>query len=343
MRTTVWSACTLAAFLAVFVFTHFPQLVAADGDEPVTVGTFVRAESDAAIKLVYEEIGLGVLVHNRAPTPLDQQSVIRMNRDTLYSTAILDLSKPATVTLPEADGRYMSLQAVSQDHYSYAVSEPGRYELTEGDVGSRYAYLIFRTFIDADDPKDVEAANRLQDAITIEGGGDGALDIPAWNRDQLLAARGALNTLAKLGIDTARAFGTKEETDPIDHLVLAAAGWGGLPQKNAYYELGSVRKNDGTPHAVTVKDVPVDAFWSVTVYNADGYIEENPLGAYSFNNVTATPNDDGSITIHLGGCDNGRANCLPISEGWNYAVRMYEPRPEILDGSWKFPKIEPAK
>ncbi len=210
-------------------------------------------------------------------------------------------------------------------------------------VGSRYIYLIFRTFIDADNPKDIEAANAVQDAIVVEGGGDGPLDIPQWNREQLLTARGALNTLAKLGTNTARAFGTPEETDPVDHLVMAAAGWGGLPQKNAFYALATVSKNDGTPHALTVKDVPVDAFWSVTVYNADGYIEENPLGVYSFNNVTATPNDDGSITINFGGCDDGRVNCLPVSEGWNYAVRMYEPHPEILDGSWTFPMIEPVQ
>ncbi len=113
--------------------------------------------------------------------------------------------------------------------------------------------------------------------------------------------------------------------------------------KAAFYEIASVSKNDGTPHAVTVKDVPVDAFWSVTVHNADGYIEENPLSVYSFNNVTATPNDDGSITINFGGCDDGRVNCLPVSEGWNYAVRMYEPRPEILDGSWTFPEIKPVR
>ena len=87
----------------------------------------------------------------------------------------------------------------------------------------------------------------------------------------------------------------------------------------------------------------MDAFWSVTIYNEDGYIEENPMGAYSFNNVTAAPNDDGSITIYFGGCEDRRVNCLPISEGWNYAVRMYEPRPEILDGSWTFPRIEPAQ
>ena len=37
-----------------------------------------------------------------------------------------------------------------------------------------------------------------------------------------------------------------------------------------------------------------------------------------------------------------KTHCLPIMEGWNYAVRLYRPRPEILDGSWKFPSAEPT-
>ena len=343
MRKSIWSNYTLAVLLIAFVSMPSLGLIAGEGGEPVTLATFVRAETDAAIKVIYDQGGFGILHHNRVLTPLDQQLVIRMNRDTLYSTAVLNLSSPVAVTLPEADGRYMSLHVINQDHFSYAVSEPGRYELTEDAVGSRYVYLIIRTFIDADDPEDIKAANTMQDAIVIEGGGDGPLDIPDWNEKQLLTARQALNTLAKLGMNAARAFGTKEEIDPIDHLVGAAAGWGGLPQKNAFYTIASVPMNDGTPHSVTVKDVPVDAFWSVTVYNADGYIDENALSVYSFNNVTAKPNDDGSITIHFGDCDDGRVNCLPVSEGWNYAVRMYAPHPEILDGSWTFPEIEPGR
>ena len=102
-------------------------------------------------------------------------------------------------------------------------------------------------------------------------------------------------------------------------------------------------KVDGTPHTVTVKDVPVDAFWSITVYGADGFIKENPEGCYSFNNISAKPNKDGSVTINFGGCEDGRINCLPASEGWNYAVRIYEPRQEIAEGSWKFSAIEPVK
>jgi hypothetical protein len=174
MKIKSWTNYTLAAFLVLFISMPFPTMVVAGSDEPVTLETFVRAESDAAIKSVNDQIGFGVAHHIRVPTPLDQQPVIRMNRDTLYSTAVLDLSRPASVTLPDIGGRYMSLHVINQDHYSYAVSEPGRYELTEDAVGSRYVYLIFHTFIDANDSKDIEVANAAQDAVG-SGSGD-----PGW-------------------------------------------------------------------------------------------------------------------------------------------------------------------
>jgi len=310
--------------------------------QDVNVTNFVRAESDVAIKKIYDAVGFGTWLHFRALTPIDQQKVIRMNRDTLYSTTVLDLSEPATVIMPETNGRYQSLQVISQDHYSFAKVKPGRYELTQEKVGSRYAYLIVRTFFDANDPDDLKATNALQDALKIEGGASGPLDIPDWNIEQMMEARGALNTLAKLGASNVGAFGTKEEVDPINHLIFTAAGWGGLPNKQTIAELGSVEKNDGSPHVLNVpQDVPVRAFWSVIVYDANGFIPENDLGVYSYNNVTAKPNEDGSITIHFGG-DPDQINYLPITDGWNYAIRMYEPGEEILDGSWTFPKIVPV-
>jgi hypothetical protein len=308
----------------------------------VNVANFARAESDVAIKKLYDMVGLSNWIHLRAPTPIDQQNVIRMNRDTLYSSVVLDLSEPATVTIPETNGRYQSLHIINQEHYSFAKIKPGRYELTRENVGTRYAYLIVRTFFDANDPEDIKVANTLQDALKVEGGGSGSLDIPDWNIEQLKVARGALNTLAQLGASNVGAFGTKEEVDPIRHLIFTAAGWGGLPNKQTIADLGSVEKNDGTPHVLNVpKDVPVRAFWSVIVYDADGFIPENDLGIYSYNNVTAKPNADGSITIHFGG-DKNQINCLPIADGWNYTIRMYEPGEEILDGSWRFPAPQPV-
>jgi hypothetical protein len=305
----------------------------------VNVATFARAESDVAIKKIVDMVGFSTWFHFRAPVPIDQQKVIRMNRDTLYSSVVLDLSVPAIITMPETKGRYQSLHVISQDHYSYAETSPGRYEITQEQVGTRYAYIIVRTFYDPDDPA---MTNALQDGLQVEGGGSGPLEIPDWDIDQMMMARDALNTLLKLGATNEGAFGTRDEVDPIKHLLYTAGGWGGMPLKNTFGDLGTVENNDGTPHVLTAKDVPVRAFWSIIVYDPHGFIPENDLGIYSYNNVTAEPNSDGSISIHLGG-DPDQINYLPIAEGWNYGIRMYEPAKEILDGTWTFPKIVPAQ
>ena len=87
----------------------------------------------------------------------------------------------------------------------------------------------------------------------------------------------------------------------------------------------------------------MDGFWSVSVYNAKGYFEPNSASAYTLNNITAKTSADGSIAIQFGDCDGKTANCLPITPGWNYLVRLYRPRAEILDGSWKFPEPLPKQ
>jgi hypothetical protein len=238
----------------------------------------------------------------------------------------------------------MSMHVVSQDHYMLFESKPGAYTLTEQSVGTRFALLTVRTLVDITDPEDIAEAHAAQDAITISGGGNGPFEAPEWDLEDLKLARQALSDLGTLGFDTTYAFGTPEEVRPIDHLVAAGAGWGGLPPAAAYYAMGMVDANDGkTPHAVTVKDVPVDAFWSITVYNADGYLEANDLGINNYNNFKATPNEDESYTIHFGACDDGRMNCIPTTPGWNYVVRLYQPREEIIDGSWSFPNPVPLQ
>ena len=125
-----WCAFIVAASLL------FGELAfAADAPIQVNIDNFVRAETDTAIRNVSDQVGFGKFLHIRTPTPLDKQTVIRMNRDTLYSAALLDLSTPATVTLPDTEGRYMSLHGINQDHYMFAVTEPGRHEFTKEEVG----------------------------------------------------------------------------------------------------------------------------------------------------------------------------------------------------------------
>jgi hypothetical protein len=312
----------------------------------VTVDNFVRAESDHMIRanMKMGQLTVGKLKHSRQPTTPETQAVIRSNQDTLYSAVVLDLSKPVTVTLPEIGGRYMSAHVINQDHYMFVETKPGDYQLTEKSVGSRFAIVWFRTFADVNDPADIAEAHRAQDGIAVTGGGPGPFEAPDWNLEDLGIIRKALNDVATLGFETTYAFGRKDEVRPVDYLVGAAAGWAGLPSKASFYVIGSVDANDGsTPHAVTAKDVPVGAFWSITVYNKDGFLESNDLNRNSYNNVTAKKNDDSSVTIHFGGCGDGRINCIPITPGWSYLIRMYEPRKEILDGSWTSPRIEPVK
>ena len=74
------------------------------------------------------------------------------------------------------------------------------------------------------------------------------------------------------------------------------------------------------------------------MYNANGFFEKNELESYSLNSVTSDYNDDGTVTIFLGGCSANTSNCLPIAgEGWYYQWRMYEPRQAILEGQFSFP------
>ena len=127
------------------------------------------------------------------------------------------------------------------------------------------------------------------------------------------------------------------------HLVGTAVGWGGNPDKDATYLNVTPDRNDGTTvYKLVVGKVPVDAFWSVSVYNEQGYFEKNAQNAYTVNNLTAVKGNDGAVAIQFGGCDGKVPNCVPIVKGWNYAVRLYRPRAEILNGTWKFPAARPA-
>jgi hypothetical protein len=69
---------------------------------------------------------------------------------------------------------------------------------------------------------------------------------------------------------------------------------------------------------------------------------KNQFDAYNINNITAKKSADGSIAIQFGGCDGQVVNCLPIMPGWNYMVRLYRPRAEILNGKWSFPPAQPV-
>ncbi len=318
----------------------------ADGKPvPVTVDNFIRAESDTYFGGLAKQGGLGKILHRREPASIDHQTVIRLNRDTLYSSAVFDLDAgPATITMPDPGKRYMSMQVISEDHYVPNVFYgAGKHVLTRENVGTRYVVVGIRTLVDPNNPEDVKQVHMLQDAIQVSQQAPGKLELPRWDPASQKKVRDALLTLQATSPDFRGAFGRKGEVDPVKRLLGAAAAWGGNPEKDATYLNVTPAKNDGkTVYRLAVKDVPVDGFWSVSVYNAEGYFQKNQSGAYTLNNLTARRGSDGAIAIQFGGCDTGVQNCLPIADGWNYTVRLYRPRSEILGGTYKFPEAQPV-
>lgn len=311
---------------------------------PVTPDNYVRAETDATIANIVQQGGFGTFHHYRELAPLDQQIVPRINRDTLYSAAVFDLDAgPVTLALPDPGRRFLSMMVVDEDHYVVSVDYgAGTHVLTRDKVGTRYAVVALRILVDPNDPKDLDAVHALQDVVRVEQASPGRFEAPNWDQADRKKVHDALVELGATVPDFRKAFGRRGEVDPVRHLIVTAAAWGGNPDKDAVYISVTPRLNDGrTVHRLTVKDVPVDGFWSVTVYNAQGYLEPNPQNAYSLNDITARKDPDGSVTVRFGGCDGGAANCLPIMPGWNYTVRLYRPDEEVLNGRWAFPEAQP--
>jgi hypothetical protein len=188
-----------------------------------------------------------------------------------------------------------------------------------------------RTLVDPADPADTKKAHALQDAIKAEQpGGPGTFEGPNWDPISQKKVRDALLVLAMTTVDTSKSFGLKE-VDPVQCLIGAASAWGANPPKVATYLNFVPAKNDGKT---------IYGFWSVSLYNAEGYYQKNDLDAYTLNNITAKKDANGSVTIQFGGCDGKIVNCLPTMPGWNYMVRLYRPHAEILEGRWKFPDAE---
>jgi hypothetical protein len=313
---------------------------------PVTPDNFNRAETDLVMGSVVKDGGFGKYVHHRDLYPVDAP-IVRPNRDTLYSFSIFDLDAgPVTITLPNTGHRFMSLQVIDADQYTPEVHYgAGRYTFTRKKIGTRYVQLGVRMLVDPDDPEDLKKVHALQDAIMIEQpGGPGRFEVTNWDQASQKKIRDALLVLGTTLPDTKRMFGPRDQVDPVRHLIGTAMAYGGNPEKDALYLNITPSKNDGATNYVlnVPANVPVDAFWSVIVYNDKGYLERNPYNAYSLNSITAKKNADGSIIIQFGGCDGKIANCLPTMLGWNYMVRLYRPRAEILNGTWKFPEAQPV-
>jgi hypothetical protein len=305
----------------------------------VNVDNFVRAETARMFAALQHDAGaVNVFSHNREPAAVEHQTVIRLNRDTLYSFAVVDISEGAALNIPEHGSRYVSAMVVNEEHFINRIfHDAGEHRLTIDHFETAHVLVAVRILVDPTDPDDVHAVTALQDQLAITAQSAEPYVSADYDTPSLDSTRQALLSLAAGLSEFDRTFGTKHDVDPVRHLIGTAAGWGGLPTEEATY-IGVAPGLPVGQYELTARDVPVDGFWSISVYNADGYFEPNETGVYSVNSITGTRNDDDSITVRFG--DHGDLpNSIPVTEGWNYLVRLYRPRTEIITGSWTFPSI----
>lgn len=311
-----------------------------DSGRIVTPETYPTDETSRQILKSQSLVGVNSFLHKRQLTPTDNQPVVRMNRDTYYSMAVVDVSKGATITMPVIpDGKYMSVQGVTEDHRIQAMKYgPGTFDLTTHT--GNHLYLIIRldaTFSESD-------VKEIQDKMRIEANSNEEFATTPVNQKSFTEVEDALK--AKLpsivkedGVNAMRGM----FTDPQDksgqefadekYQVGAAVGWGGAQMMDNIYEASGNFSADSC-YQLTFEDPKNKAFWSITVYDKKGFMF-NDLANYSSN--SAKVNDDGTYTISFG-CGSNAPNNIDISnpsDYFNIIVRHYQPSKRVIEEDYR--------
>ena len=314
----------------------------------VTEDSYPTDETSRQMLLTQSRAGINRFSHKRELTPTDDQPVVRMNRDTFYSMAVVNVSEGATITLPEVpQGKYISLQPVTEDHRIQPMSYgPGTFELAT-HTGT-HVYVIIRldaTFSVAQaaqyqdqfmisaknetmfsaEPVDPESFERVENALK-------AKTPMLVERDGILALRGGFTAPT----DESRGLHDKDK-----YQIMAAGGWGGAQWKDNIYEVsGSYPSSDC--HQATFTDPQNVAFWSFTVYDKAGFMFSDLANVSS---DTATPNADGTYTVSFG-CGPDAPNNLPTaneSGEFTLAVRHYQPSERVREQGYRLLPFVQAK
>ena len=309
----------------------------------VTPETYIRAESDRQFsEIVKMAGGVNRFYHLRRPTPLDKQNVVRMNRDTLYSMAVVDTSKGATVTFPEIpSNRYVSVFLLDNDHYCpFVIYTPGTHELPKD---TKYLGVAVRIQVfNPQDPDEVAMVNNLQDQFIIKANSADALPEFKWDRQSLKALTDQYEKDSAQYNSWKGMMGPRGKVDEKTRHIAAAAAWGLFPEWDATYLNYSGGHDYRVCHQATYQVPENGAFWSITVYGNDGFMKsDNNI----VNSSNVKLNADDTFTVYFGSVETcgDVPNRLDTTEGWNCLMRIYRPGKSVLEGAYKLPAAKPTR
>ncbi|MGY3568992.1 DUF1254 domain-containing protein [Vibrio paucivorans] len=298
------------------------------GPIAVTADNFIMAESDKYFFEQQAESKMNTFNHADTLITPDNQTVVRQNRDTLYSKGIFDTQGGLTFELPALD-TYQSLQVIDEQHRTIGViyAEEGKNKITvTPDMLSsgEHVWAIIRTQVASMDEKDLEAGRGKQRLVKIDA--NSANPYVAKGFEQVSREQTRLEQERNiLKIDLTRSFGApgSEQVREFDAKVATAMGFGGLPSQHAFYKVLIAEDRTGACQTMTFEKPPLKekGFFSVTTYGSDGYIHAYN---YATSSREITPNKDGSITVNFN-CE-GEKNNLDVPANWSGILRMYMPQ-----------------
>jgi hypothetical protein len=161
----------------------------------------------------------------------------------------------------------------------------------------------------------------------------GGVTKPGWTSFQGTLGRFGTSYMAR-AVTARVAIGANPPEDAV-YMSSSADGGGQVLNGSNHYRM----------HFDAANLPPVEAFWSVTAYDRDGYFIANPINRYAIGDRDRlTFNPDGSLDLYIQGSDpspDRESNWLPSGDGpFNLTIRLYWPKPAILDGSWHPPALE---
>jgi hypothetical protein len=295
---------------------NFNQAVAAK-----YMGNWDKRGADKAIA----HLPILVPAGNKAP-------VVRMNQDSLYSSAIVraDENGMVHVSIDEGARVYTSVHVLDENSASpaYFVGA-GKHSI---EVDTEYAFIIFRAGVeDKSDLSDALAAQQLfhVDYSATVGHGYTAANYDVAQRNTLAEKLKA--EFLESGNDFVYVGGKEHNEDPVHIAQSNAQGWGGMPVELGVSNIYRNTKqfNGAVCQSVTFEEPDNKYFSSITLYDETGYMIDS--SRFSINSYEWEKNGDGTVTINFNCGDEAINNLKTDGQDFNYTVRNYGVTQRVAD------------
>jgi len=317
----------------------------------VLMENYAEVMSDMAMQ---KEVELGATNkwhHHYKVMELDAQPAPMMNRDTKYSFAILDGGGDVAITLPETDGRYMSLHVWNHNHVTYKVLYgPGRY-LIPAVATSDFFVANVRIQVDSKDPEDVKKASKFQDMLKIDylnNYNPKAFKATNWDMETFKPVHKHYVGIAnKKGINGS--MGTIYNPVPLEDKNRGVSiGTGLLPNKDANYITANYNAEKGKTYKATYQIPelldPKLGFYSITIYGDDQRLKTDKGSTLSNKDIKLNPDGKSFNINYVFEDDFGKQDnelIIPTESFW-INLRVYMPGESVIKGKYVLPVVKPV-